>query len=362
MKIVEPTLLLDKKKCLRNIEMMCKKARQHNLLFRPHFKTHQSGQIGNWFRDYGVNRISVSSLNMAQYFADKGWDDITVAFPLNILEIEKINRLASHIRLNLLVESLEIVSQLRLKVKFPVNLFVKIDVGYHRTGLEEEDIPVIEDILNEINESDLLTFIGFLTHAGHSYHAKNITEIEKIHHESMAILNRLKKRYLKEFPDLIISIGDTPTCSIMNDFSLIDEIRPGNFVFYDLMQWRIGACSLDQIAVVMACPVVAKHPKRSEIVVYGGAVHFSKDRAILPDGREFYGLLVDLHENGWDIPDKFSYLKSLSQEHGVLKVDEEYFNKIQEGDVVGILPIHSCLTANLMKSYLTLDGEIITTM
>jgi len=34
---------------------------------------------------------------------------------------------------------------------------------------------------------------------------------------------------------------------------MVDEIRPGNFVFYDLMQYRIGSCSVGQIAVAMAC-------------------------------------------------------------------------------------------------------------
>ncbi|MGB3467281.1 MAG: hypothetical protein WBA74_18505 [Cyclobacteriaceae bacterium] len=29
------------------------------------------------------------------------------------------------------------------------------------------------------------------------------------------------------------------------------------------------------------------------------------------------------------------------------------------GDLVGIIPIHSCLTANLMGKYLTLDNKLL---
>ncbi|KPK99745.1 MAG: hypothetical protein AMJ91_06575, partial [candidate division Zixibacteria bacterium SM23_73_3] len=67
--IVKPTLLLDKKRVMKNIEKMARKAKAAGVRFRSHFKTHQSGEIGNWFRDVGVEAITVSSLDMAQYFA-----------------------------------------------------------------------------------------------------------------------------------------------------------------------------------------------------------------------------------------------------------------------------------------------------
>ena len=38
------------------------------------------------------------------------------------------------------------------------------------------------------------------------------------------------------------------------------------------------------------------------------------------------------------------------------KEAEEAFTKIKVGDFIGILPIHSCLTADAMKGYLTLEG------
>jgi D-serine deaminase-like pyridoxal phosphate-dependent protein len=104
-KIIRPTLLVDKEICLRNMERMAQKAAEHNLRFRPHFKTHQSLKIGKWFRQFGVEAITVSSVQMAEYFAGDGWNDITIAFPVNILEIDNINRLASGIKLGLLVEN-----------------------------------------------------------------------------------------------------------------------------------------------------------------------------------------------------------------------------------------------------------------
>jgi D-serine deaminase-like pyridoxal phosphate-dependent protein len=158
---------------------------------------------------------------------------------------------------------------------------------------------------------------------------------------------------------LILSYGDTPTCSVIENFDGVEEIRPGNFVFYDLVQSEIGACAPDQIAVVMAFPVVAKYPERGEFVIYGGAVHFSKDFALLPNGARHYGKVVKLTDNGWETTETGAYLKSLSQEHGVVSAPKEVIEKIKLGDFVGVLPVHSCLTVDVMKSYLTLDGEVI---
>jgi D-serine deaminase-like pyridoxal phosphate-dependent protein len=62
--------VLNKTICQQNIELMAEKARRHNLTFRPHFKTHQSAEIGTWFQKVGVEKITVSLGCMAKYFAE----------------------------------------------------------------------------------------------------------------------------------------------------------------------------------------------------------------------------------------------------------------------------------------------------
>jgi D-serine deaminase-like pyridoxal phosphate-dependent protein len=155
--------------------------------------------------------------------------------------------------------------------------------------------------------------------------------------------------------DLIISYGDTPSCSILEELPGVDEWRPGNFVFYDIMQEYFNSCSLDQVAVCMACPVVSKHADRNEVVIYGGGVHFSKD-FIAPNGQKQFGKVVKLTEQGWDT-NPIALVDRLSQEHGILKVSDELLNSIEIGDLVGILPVHSCLTADLQGYYVSLAGH-----
>jgi D-serine deaminase-like pyridoxal phosphate-dependent protein len=357
--ITQPTLLLDEAKCRKNIASMFEKAKRNNIQFRPHFKTHQSHTIGRWFRELGVDKITVSSLSMAEYFAKDNWKDITVAFPVNILEIETINRLAESITLNLLVESVESVNILNQGLKHHVNVFIKIDVGNHRTGIAFEDLALIDKVLTALDAAEYIRFKGFLGHAGHSYDAKSPEEIKTIHYESITRLSMLKERYSERYPQLIISSGDTPTCSVMRDFPGVDEIRPGNFVFYDLMQSKTGSCSTDQIAIAMACPVVAIQKERNELIIYGGAVHFSKERIEDSISGPIYGEVVENREGGWGEPIEGMYLTKLSQEHCIVQVPDHLIDNYQIGDIITILPVHSCLTSQAMKAYLTTHGKII---
>lgn len=359
--IIKPTLILDKNRVIKNIRKMADKAKASGVRFRPHFKTHQSAEIGNWFRDFGVQAITVSSLDMAQYFVENGWTDMTVAFLVNLLQIDKINHLASKVKLNLLVDSEQVLSTLENKLQHKVGMWIKIDTGYHRTGLFWDDVETIHFLAQRIKESPKMDFKGLLTHAGHSYQAKSVSEIKKIHIETLLRLSTVKE-HLKSsgIETCELSVGDTPTCSLVDDFSGVDEIRPGNFVFYDLMQLKLGACTEDEIAVAVACPVVGKYKDRNQIVIYGGAVHLSTAYITDEKGRQIFGYATFL-QNGTFCPvNKKAPLIGLSQEHGVIQVDDKDFGEFEITDSLLLFPTHSCLTCDLHKEYHTLKGETIT--
>lgn len=360
--IVRPALLLDERKCKANIARIVNKAKKAEVKLRPHFKTHQSHEIGRWFRDLGIIRCTVSSIKMADYFARDGWNDITIAFPVNPLEHVLINDLASKIKLNLCVSSIDALKLLRENLKHTINIFIEVDNGYHRTGIQPENREAIDTILAIIHESELMRFVGFLSHAGHSYKSTSWEEIILIHAKSKDLMIELGNSYREKFPLLELSIGDTPTCSIATDFVGVDEIRPGNLVFYDLTQATIGSCDLNDIAIAMACPVVEINRQSNEIFIHGGGVHFSKDFLAKENGSLSYGQVVKLTERGWSLPPLKMFVKSLSQEHGIIHAADEEIKNIKVGDVIGILPVHACLTADAMGEYFTFDGKRIAMM
>ncbi len=355
-KITQPTLLLDRNICVANIGKMANKALKHKVELIPHFKTHQSAQVGEWFREAGVRAITVTSVKMAKYFAQHGWNDITIAFPVNVLEIDKINELAKIVDLKIFVNSKETAAILKQQLRSPVKFYIETDVGDGRSGVNAEDFSAIAKIL-EATKDSVLEFFGFYTHAGHTYNAVSPQEVEAIFGEVLKKLRSLKRHFRKAFPNLKLALGDTPSCSIIEDFGDIDSIHPGNFVYYDLVQHGIGANTIEEIAICLAVPVVAVHPERQEVVVHSGWVHQGKDSLLGVDGNNYYGLVVNLEGEKWSAPIPNAKVNKLSQEHGVINLPSKVIDGLKIGDVLGILPVHACATAVMMGEIWTLEGE-----
>ena len=325
---------------------------------RPHFKTHFSAEIASWYRQFGVSKCTVSSVSMAEYFAKHGWGDITIAFPFNPLESGKISELAKKIKLNILIESEESLKLAVDQIENEIGYFVKVDVGTHRSGIDPRNESLIQSLVTASSET--LKYKGLLAHAGHTYGSRDFENLKWIFDMSVKMLTSLKEKF-----GGIISYGDTPSCSVMEDLSAFDEIRAGNFIFYDWMQHQIGSCEIENIAVCLGAPVVAKHEDRDEIVLYGGGVHLSKDlvfeKDLLGKERKCFGKMVKLTSDGWET-EVVGHVSRLSQEHGIVKLPKEEIAQIKIGDVIGILPVHSCLSADLQGHYLSTSGEVIEKM
>lgn len=348
--IQHPTPLINENTCRRNITRMVDKAQKNNAELRPHFKTHQSAEVGEWFKEAGIKGITVSSARMAKTFADAGWEDITIAFPANILEANLLNELAASIELRIFINSPQTASALQEKLQHAVKFYIEIDTGQRRSGIEPEAYSTIEAIFQETRQSDLLHFHGFYSHPGHTYATQTLAQVTAVYEDVLSYLLPLKERYINQYPQLKLSVGDTPGCSRVEDLSEFDELTPGNFAYYDMQQFHKSACSIEDIAIAMACPLVDVYPERNEAIIYGGAVHFSKDFYQQADGSQSFGQLVWLEEKGWSEPVEGAYLKALSQEHGVLSAPAGVISQLYPGRLIGFLPAHSCLTANLAPS------------
>ncbi len=352
--ITSPTLVINEQIVRTNINKMKDKAARFGLEFRPHFKTHQSNYIAEFFRLQGVTSITVSSIKMAEYFSNHGWKDITIAFPVNILELERLNKLSSRIRLTVLIVDENVINCLNKNLINPINAYIELDPNYGRSGISIDNVSQMEQLKIRIDASDVLQFSGFYVHAGHTYKCKNSNEIKRV---SNTVLDKLL--IIKEHFSSPICFGDTPSCSVLEDFGVISEISPGNFAFYDWMQVMIGSCKVEDIAMALYCPVVAKYKERNEILIHGGAVHLSKEFLLNDAKIPYFGVVAETKENGWGKVIDNCFVKSISQEHGILTCTDDYFESVNVGDLVPIIPIHSCLTADLMGGYINLDNHKI---
>lgn len=328
---------------------MTAKAKQFDVEFRPHFKTHQSHEIGRWIRNEGVNGITVSSPTMALYFSEDGWDDITIAFPFYSGMIPDLKKLEKSSELRLFIHSPEQLSLLEKELTNDFRFYIEIDGGYGRSGISINNKEKIDEIIKSAEGLSKCSFHGFYIHDGRTYQARSAGEIKVQISESLSALESLKS----EYPYAKISLGDTPSASELNNLEFLDEMTAGNFVFYDWMQVHIGSCSIDDVALFVSVPVAQSINMGKQAIVHGGAVHFSKDSISVSDITSF-GQAIKMTDNEI-IPIEGCYLSALSQEHGTFNGYDLYPDK----EHILICPVHSCLTANLFKEYNSFNGEII---
>ena len=183
-----------------------------------------------------------------------------------------------------------------------------------------------------------LDLTGIYTYRGAVLGGSKTLELEKAGLEEgqlmVSLADMLRQRGIRVDD---VSVGSTPTAEYVAKVDGVTEIRPGTYVFYDRMQARLGACSLDECAAVVVCTVVSR-PTRDLAVIDGGSKTFATD---VDPGAEPLNLEGYGHVVGY--PD--AVLERLTEEHGMLSVDEDC--DLEVGDTLQIIPNHICSTVNL---------------
>lgn len=354
--IQTPAFLVDRVRVQRNCDAMREKARASGVSFRPHVKTHKSVEIGRMQHGGAAGPITVSTLAEAEAFARDGARDITYAMPIAPEKLPRVESLAARVdRLSILVDSqraLRAIEEFGSSRGTTFDVFLKVDCGYHRAGVDPEN-PDSVRLAMALARSESVRFQGLVTHAGHSYSARDVEEIRRIAAEEAGSLTRFAMLLESEgLPGARRSIGSTPTAAVVDRFSECDEVRPGNYVFFDAFQATIGSCRLADVAVSVLTTVVGSYPERNALIVDAGALALSKDVGpVHVDAGFGFGLVCDL-----DLKPLPMRIEALSQEHGKIFTE----TTVPVGTRLRIVPNHSCLTAAMFDAYQIVDrGKIV---
>ena len=346
-----PAVLIDRAKALGNLDRMQAEADARGIRLRPHSKTHKSPLVARWQIDRGAIGICCAKLGEAEVFADAGISDIRLPYPLNPSNADRLIALLDRTHLSFIVDHPVVARQwsdLMTRAGKQVDVLVKVDVGFHRCGIDPDSRDTL-NIIRDIASLPGLRFKGLLSHAGQTYHAHTEDELRKMAEAEARTMGDLAERCKKAgVPIEEVSAGATPPARFSIEQQGFTEYRPGNYVYFDRTQVALGAASFDDCALTVLATVVSK-PAPDRVIFDSGSKTLTNDGARGFTPTPGFGTVIG-HDN--------LLVERLSEEHATVKALNGS-TTLEPGDRVRIIPNHSCVVSNLVDQAWLLDGDAI---
>ncbi|PTD10811.1 hypothetical protein HYE67_010288 [Fusarium culmorum] len=352
-----PALVVSLPVLKKNIDTLHQDVERLGIGFRPHVKTLKTLEVTRMMLAEGKYKGMIAStipeIKGALPLVEEGLvEECLYGIPVYPGVLPRLIELRKSLRLQLMVDNEQQVSFLEESASSqePWDIFIKLDVGSHRAGVEANS-DALNRLVKRAEKSSAVNIYGFYCHAGHSYGGRSRKEAEEtLNIEVSSVLAAAK--LLPSDRRLIISVGSTPTAHVVESLkasmpeNVILELHAGNFPCNDLQQVSTGLVTESQQAVSVAAEVCSVYPERNEALVNAGVIALSREASA------FSGFGRVVGSPSWG-------LVRLSQEHGILgtsegrKVDDDF----KVGQRVEIWCNHSCIAAAAFHVYYVVDEE-----
>ena len=343
-----PCLVLDRAVLARNLAGMAAVAERLGVQLRPHMKTAKSIDVA---RLSGASAITVSTVAEAAYFAGHGMRDMIYAAGITPRKLDRI------VALNAAGADIAVITDdpataaLVASHPGPVRALVEVDSGEHRGGMAPA-----EDRLLRVAEALGPRLAGVMTHAGHSYAGRSVADMEAMAEVERAAITGAADRLRAAGHQVgIVSMGSSPTVRHARHLEGVTEVRAGVYMFGDLFQAGIHTHGVGDIALSVLASVIGIRAAEHRFIVDAGGIALSKDRSTQAGPVDYgFGLVLDR-----DGAPGFGAATVLAayQEHGVVACDPALpMPELAVGDLVRILPNHTCMTAAAHERYFVVDG------
>jgi D-serine deaminase-like pyridoxal phosphate-dependent protein len=301
----------------------------------------------------GAAGITCAKVSEAEVMADGGLKDIFIAYPMvGDFRIRRAIALKNRVdRLILAVDSLEgaqrlndaaIAADVRLEVR------LEVDTGAKRTGAPRMKAA---SLAREIAGMKNLDLTGIYTFKSLLYKDRPTDQNELAGREEGEMMRDIANT-IREAGVTIrdISAGSTPTGLAVAQTGLVTEIRPGTYIFKDVMLTRENVGTLDEIAVRFFATVVST-PNEEYAVIDGGTKTFPTHVPILTPPMNYPGYAMAQGR-----PDL--RLTRMNEEHGML-ISTQGKTGLSVGQKIALLPIHVCTAVNMQNQvYLMEKGAL----
>jgi D-serine deaminase-like pyridoxal phosphate-dependent protein len=353
-----PAVLVDKTRLERNVDRMQAAATARGVGLRPHAKTHKSPDLARVQIARGATGICCAKIGEAEVFAAAGIEDIRLPYPINPVNADRVLKLLDLTRLSVIVDDLDVArgwsAAMHAKTR-EVDVLVKVDVGFHRCGIDPQSGAAAE-MVARVAGLPGLRFRGLLSHAGHGYGAGSDSEMAGIAADEAQTLTRLAadvERLGARVEE--ISVGATPTARFSLHQDGITELRPGNYIYFDRTQVGLGAATWDDCALTVLARVVSR-PSADRIILDCGSKTLSNDQARGFSDTPGHGVVFA--DVATPQPNEALLVERLSEEHATVSVRGGPC-ALKVGDLVRVLPNHACVVSNLVDAAWLVSGETV---
>jgi D-serine deaminase-like pyridoxal phosphate-dependent protein len=230
-----PALVIDLPALERNIAAMAAWARDKGIALRPHAKTHKSGEIARRQILAGAVGICCAKLGEAEALAADGVGDILITSPVVPAQaIERLVRLNAAIgRLAVVVDHPDNAASLdRAMGVDPIDVFVDIDPGTHRTGVASKEAAIV--LASRVASAKGLRYRGVQYYCGSLQHIASAEERRAALAERTDYLNSIVAA-LREagLAPATVTGGGTGSFAIDAELGTLNELQVGSYIFMD---------------------------------------------------------------------------------------------------------------------------------
>jgi len=360
--IATPALILNRSRLTRNTERMAARMTEMGVRLRPHMKTAKSADVARLATKDHFGGVTVSTVAEARYMAEKGFTDIFYAVALapgKVAPLAEIQN-SSDARVTVLTDNIRALTPVadeaeRLQSNFRV--LIEIDCGGKRAGLLADD-PALVELVKAIVAAPSLEFAGLMTHAGQSYGCdttEEMADVAEIERRTIALTG--VKLAAMGYPCETLSTGSTPTAAHAKSLDGITEMRPGVYMFSDIMQAHFGWGDINDIALSVLATVIGHRPDLDQVLIDAGGLALSKDRGMDSHAPHVgLGMICDINNQ----PINGIYVADSHQEHGIVKAapgTSVPWDDLPIGSRVRVLPVHVCMTAAAHDHYNVVDED-----
>lgn len=335
-----PYLAVDAEQAQANIERAAERARAAGIAYRPHVKTHKTIELARMQAQAGANGLTVATIGEAEVFADAGFDDLFIAYPLWIDDLARARVRALTERGVRVLVGTDAAEAARRLAGTGARAVIEIDSGHGRSGALPTDAGVVARAASDAG----VEVAGVFTFPGHAYGLA--AGQGAADDEAAALTGAIDALRAAGVPEpsrgFVRSGGSTPSAPHVT--SALTELRPGVNALYDAGQWELGIATPEQIALWAVATVVSARGTR--IVVDAGSKTLGADR---PGYASGFGRLLD-H------PD--ARIVQLSEHHAVVELPEGA-PVPPLGTRVRVAPNHVCSAVNLHDTLQIVGADAI---